>query len=91
MMLKGHPRSMYKYWDSDSHMQSKTQYWPSIFFKVLMRRIKRFEGQLEEFKSDPKENFLASRDLVIRMVYLMTLRLVLSEVVSLKLRELSAL
>lgn len=47
--------------------------------------------QLEELKSDPKENFLASSNLVIRMVYLMTLWLVLSEVVSLKMRELSAL
>lgn len=25
MMLKGHPRSMYKYWDNDSQMQSKTR------------------------------------------------------------------
>lgn len=41
------------------------------------KKKKRFEVFTEEFKSDPKENFLESRDLVMAMVHLMAPWLVL--------------
>jgi hypothetical protein len=47
------------------------------FLQSLNKKKKRFEELLEEFKSDPKKNFLESRDLVIGTVYLMALWLVL--------------